>query len=301
MIRGRLSMSGDHGYFPPGSVLRRVQRERAVGLLYGQRALAIGAINPRSFVSTLTHTRAPDRPFHRLAATGKMFEEIYFGTCSQADRVLAAVHGMHEGVRGELQEDAGATPAGTPYAALDPELMLWTIAVSADSALYFYELFVRGLPEADRDAFWADYVRFGALFGMDPAVAPGSWGEFREYFDAKVRGPEAHLTPEALVIGRAVMLEIPTAPSRWPAMRVHNVVIKASLPRRIRKLYGLRFTPADAVAARAAVAAARASRPLTPRTTLRGRCASHFDDVAAAERSRISAGRPSPGALVAAP
>ena len=294
-------MGSDHGYFPAGSVLRRVQRERSVGLLYGQRALAIGAIDPRNFVGTLSHTRAPERPFHRLAATGKMFEEVFFGTCEEADRVLSAVHRMHEGVKGELIEDAGSTPSGTPYSALDSELMLWTISVSADSAVLFYELFVRRLSEADRDAFWADYVRFGALFGMDPAIAPDSWGEFREYFDAKVAGPEAYLTPEALHIGRAVMLEIPTAPSRWPAMRVHNVVIKASLPRRIRELYGLRFTTTDAVAARAAVAAARASRPLTPRTVLRGRCASYFDDVAAAERARIRAGRPSPGALAPAP
>lgn len=290
-------MSADHGYFPSGSVLRRVQRERAVGLLFGQRALAIGAIDPRSFVGTLTHTRAPDRPFQRLAATGKMFEEIFFGTRDDADRMLSAVRRMHEGVKGKLVEDAGATPAGTAYDALDSKLMLWTIAVSADSALHFYELFVRRLSDSDRDAFWADYVRFGALFGMDPAVAPASWAEFRQYFDAKVNGPEAHLTKEALLIGHAVMLEIPTARSRWPAMRVHNVVIKASLPARIRELYGLRFTAADAAAARATVAAARASRPLTPRTALRGRCASYFDDVAAAERARIRSGRSSPGAL----
>ena len=38
-------MAPDHGYFPHGSVLRRVHRERSVGLLYGQRALAIGAID----------------------------------------------------------------------------------------------------------------------------------------------------------------------------------------------------------------------------------------------------------------
>lgn len=294
-------MGSDHGYFPTGSVLRRVQRERAVGLLYGQRALAIGAIDPRNFVGTLSHTRAPERPFHRLAATGKMFEEIFFGTRDEADRVLSAVHRMHEGVEGELPEDAGLTPAGTPYSALDSELMLWTIAVSADSAVHFYELFVRRLQEADRNAFWADYVRFGALFGMDPAVAPGSWGEFREYFDGKVAGPDAHLTPEAVHIGRAVMLDIPTAPSRWPAMRVHNVVIKASLPPRVRELYGLRFGPADAAAARGAVVAARASRALTPRTVLRGRCAAYFDDVAAAERARIRSGRMSPGALAPAP
>lgn len=290
-------MTGDHGYFPTGSVLRRVHRERAVGLLYGQRALAIGAIDPRNFVGTLTHTRARDRPFGRLAATGKMFEEIFYGSKAEADRVLAAVHRMHSSVKGALPQDAGSMQAGTPYNALDSELMLWTIAPAADSALHFYELFVRKLSATERDAFWADYVRFGELFGMDPAVAPESWAEFREYFDARVNGPEAHLTPEALVVGHAVMLEIPTPLSRWPAMRVHNVVIKASLPKRIRELYGLQITAAEGVAAGAAIAASRRARPLTPRTVLRGRCAAHFDLVAEAERALIRQGRSAPGAI----
>lgn len=288
------------GYFPPGSVLRRVHRERVVGLLYGQRALAIGAIDPRNFVGTRTHTRHAAQPFRRLAATGKMFEEIFFGTKAEADRVLAAVHRMHSTVKGELHEDAGSMPTGTPYSALDSELMLWTIAPAADSAIYFYELFVRELPETERDAFWVEYVRFGELFGMSASVAPTSWQGLRDYVDCKINGPNAHLTDEARYVGHAVMMEIPHARTRAPAMRVHNVVMKGSLPPRVRELYGLRWTPADAVAFRAAVAASRAARPLTPRSALRGRCTSFFDDVAAAERARIESGRAAPGALAPA-
>jgi len=287
----------DHGYFPPGSVLRKVHRERAVGLLYGQRALAIGALDPRNFVGTRTHTRYAERPFHRLAATGKMFEEIFYGTKEEADRVLAAVNRMHSTVKGDLPQAAGRMPAGTPYSALDPELMLWTIAPAADSAVHFYELFVRALSEPERNAFWADYVRFGELFGMPASAAPGSWAEFRDYVDGKVNGPDAHLTDEARFVGSAVMFQIPTARSRWPAMRVHNVVMKASLPEMARQHYRLRFTPADAAAARAAVAAARALRPLTPRSALRGRCTAYFDDVAAAERRMLARGRAAPGSL----
>jgi uncharacterized protein (DUF2236 family) len=289
----------DHGYFLPGSMLRRVHRERIVGLTYGQRALAIGALDPRNFVGTRIHTRYADRPFHRLAVTGKMFEEIFFGTRAEADRVLAAVHRMHSTVNGRLPEDAGRMPAGTPYSAFDPELMLWTIAPAADSAVYFYELFVRELSEAERDAFWADYVRFGELFGMPASAAPASWAEFCEFFDAKVNGADIHLTDEARFVGSAVMFQIPTARSRWPAMRVHNVVMKASLPPAVREHYGLRWTRADEAAARAAVAAARALRPVTPRSTLRGRCTSYFDDVDQAERRILARGRPAPGSLPA--
>src|SRR5690242_322178 len=41
----------DDGYFPRRtSMLRRVHEERAVGLLYGQRALCIGALAPLNYV-----------------------------------------------------------------------------------------------------------------------------------------------------------------------------------------------------------------------------------------------------------
>jgi uncharacterized protein (DUF2236 family) len=271
-------------------MLRRVQRERAVGLLYGQRALGIGAIDPRNFMGTLLHDRSADRPFHRLVATAKMFEAIFFGTRAQADRILATVHRMHSAVKGTLPEGAGRFQAGTPYSAHDPELMLWTIAPAADSAVHFYELFVRELSEPERDEFWADYVRFGELFGMPASVAPTSWRGLRDYVDSKINGPDAYLTEEAKVIGRTVMLEIPTSLSRRPAMQVHNLVMRGSLPPRVRELYGLRWTPADAVAFRGAVGAARATQPLTPRTIRRGSCVAQFDDVAAAERKRIANG-----------
>ena len=66
------------GHFPRGrSMLRRVHSERAVGLLYGQRGLAIGALNPRAFVGTWEHTHAQLKPFQRLAHTAKAFEAIF--------------------------------------------------------------------------------------------------------------------------------------------------------------------------------------------------------------------------------
>lgn len=290
----------DDGYFPPGSMLRRVQRERAVGLLYGQRALAIGALDPRNFIGTLRHTGHVDRPFQRLAATAKMFETVFFGSRTEADRVLAAVDRMHARVRGELTEGAGPFPAGTPYSAHDPELMLWTVAVSADSAHHFHELLVGRLTRAESDDLWRDWVRFAELFGMPREVAPGSWAEFREYFDAKLASPASHLTDEARHVGVAVMFEIPTPEWQWPAMRVHNVILRGSLPPRVRELYGLEWTPAHAAAHRAAVLAHRATRPLAPGAVLRGRNTAHFERVAATERRMLAAGRPAPGSLSAA-
>jgi uncharacterized protein (DUF2236 family) len=288
----------DAGYFPRGSsVLRMVQEEKVVGLFYGQRALAIGAIEPLNFIGTRRHTSHPEQPFKRLVATGKMFESIFFGDRRQADKVLAAVHGMHSRVAGEIPEDAGIHRAGTPYSAFDPAAMLWTVAVMADSARVFYELFVRPLSAAERDGLWADYVRFGELFGMPAGVAPGSYREFQAWFDGRIASPDVHLTEEAAETGRAVLLEIPVPASRRIPIRAHNVIQIAMLPPRVRELYGVEYTPAMQRAFRALTVIRRGARPLTPARIRRGSCVKEFEQVARSERALFVAGRPIPGAL----
>jgi uncharacterized protein (DUF2236 family) len=105
----------DDGYFPRGrSVLRHVHEQRAVGLFYGQRALMIGALNPRAFVGTIQHTRGRVRPFRRLAHTAHAFETIFFGARAEADDVLATVGKMHHRVRGSFPRTRGQPPPARP-------------------------------------------------------------------------------------------------------------------------------------------------------------------------------------------
>ena len=177
---------------------------------------------------------------------------------------------MHQHVRGTLPADAGPFPAGTEYSALDPELMLWTVAVIADSARHFYELLVRRLSADEKDALWRDYVRFGELFGMPRDAAPGSYRAFREYWHGQLNGDGAHLTPEAHRLGHAIMFEIPVPATRRPSMRVHNLVMLGALPPRVRDLYGLRYTPAHEVAFRGAVMTLREALRYSPHAIRKG-------------------------------
>jgi uncharacterized protein (DUF2236 family) len=285
----------DDGYFPRGrSMLRRVHEERMVGLLYGQRALCIGAVMPLNYVGTSEHSYAKLTPFRRLVHTGNAFEKIYFGRRAEADEVLAYVRKLHRRVHGVLAEDAGVTPAGTPYSALDPALMLWTVAVIADSAQHFFELFVRRLSDSERDALWRDYLRFASLFEMPLDDAPQTYGDFRSYWNAQLASEELFLTDEARYVGYATAFEIPLPLTHQLAKQVHDLLMLASLPRRVRELYGLSYTTAHALAHRAAVAAARAARQLTPGPLARGWNTGAFNRVAATERRRIEHGRPTP-------
>lgn len=284
----------DEGYFPSGrSVLRRVQGERAVGLLYGQRALMIGALDARNYVGTAEHSRYRDLPFKRLAATGKMFETVFFGTRAEADKVLAVVERMHAPVEGELEADAGPRfPAGTPYRAFDPELMLWTIAVAADSGAYFYDRLVRRMSADEKNRYWADWVRFGELFGMPAEVAPVGWAAFRAYFDGRLASEEMHLTPEARATGFGVAFRIPFGAARLIARDVHNLIMLGSLPAIVREHYGLGWSRRQQLAFEAAVRGLKLSRPISPRPIARGRNGVHFDNVARAEGKLAKQGLP---------
>ena len=172
---------------------RRVHGERSVGLLYGQRALLIGALEPLTYTGTMLSTRSADRPFERLARTAKIQETVLLGTREEADEALAAVHRLHERIKGALPEAAGAHPAGTAYSAFDPELMLWTLAVIADSGRAMYETMVRPLSEDEREGLWQDYVRFGELFGLPRSEVPGSHREFEAWWEGN--SPHPTCTP----------------------------------------------------------------------------------------------------------
>jgi uncharacterized protein (DUF2236 family) len=273
-------------------MLRRVQEERSVGLLYGQRALLIGALDPINYIGTSRHSRYKDQPFKRLAATGRMFETVFFGSRSEADKVLAAVERMHRKVAGEIGEQAGIHPADSRYSADDPTLMLWTIAVAAESSAFFYELLIGGMDEAERDHFWADWVRFGELFGMSADVAPQSWRELKKWFDARLAGNEMHLTEEARRVGFGVAFRVPFRAIQGPLREVHNLLILGSLPQLVRDHYRLGWSAAHQAAYRAAVIGLRASAPITPGVFRRGDSAGHYERIARTEQRLIERGRP---------
>src|ERR1700694_3988121 len=96
------------GYFPKGtSVLHRVMSERAVNLLYGQRALMLGALQPIAFIGTTQRSTANANPWRRLVHTAQMFDAVFFGTRAEADRALAFTRRLHQRVTGTIDAQVG--------------------------------------------------------------------------------------------------------------------------------------------------------------------------------------------------
>jgi uncharacterized protein (DUF2236 family) len=286
-------------YFPPGeSMARRVHGERAVGLLYGQRALLIGALEPLTYTGTMLSTKAGEWPFKRLVRTAKAQEAIFLGTKEEADRILARVRNQHDRVAGTLSEAAGPHAAGAAYSAFDPELMLWTLAVIADSGRAMYETMVRPLAPAEREALWQDYVRFGELFGMPREVAPATYPEFAAWFDAKLVSPDLHATPHALALAPLVAFEQPVPPVVRFNLVAQNLIIKGTLPPRVREIFEIPWGARQESAFRALAATHRRAHALLPYAVRRGRNDYFFDVVATGERRRGGTPTPELGAGV---
>lgn len=265
---------------------RRVHGDRAVGLLYGQRALLIGALEPLTYTGTMLSTSAGDWPFTRLARTAKIQETVFLGTKEEADKALAAVHRLHERVKGEIPDAAGKHPAGSAYSAFDPELMLWTLAVIADSGRAMYETMVRPLSAAEREQLWQDYVLFGELFGLPRDEVPGSYREFAAWWEERMTSPDLQATPHGLEFAPLVAFEQPVPAAARGNIAVQNLVIKGTLPPRVREIFGIRWTPGHERTFRTIAAAHRRARHAFPRPMRRGRNDHFFDVVTQTEHRR---------------
>ncbi len=231
-------------YFDDRSMIRRVHREKVV-LLHGRRALLMQAAHPLAFAGLIAHTGSLDAPYERLARTARVIEAVIFGPRAEADRLTRRVRAMHGRVNGVLTEPAGRFPAGTPYAAGDPQLLLWVLATLADSGLVVHERYVGGLRRSERDAYWRDYRQVGRLFGLTPDQMPDS---LDQYMRAMLAGDDLAVTDTARELAVRIVLHPPVPLAARPVLELANFVTVGLLPGRLRREYRLRWDPARTLA-----------------------------------------------------
>ena len=253
-----------HGYFDDTSTLRRVNREVAVAFS-GPRALLMQAAHPVAFEGFFAVSGALDKPYERLRRTAEVMDTIAFGSRADADRATRRVRAIHKRVRGELEHPAGRFPAGTPFAADDPELLLWVLATLVDSALVVYARYVGSLSEAERDAYWQDYRVIGALFGLQADEMPADIRAFDDYMTGMLDGPDLFVTSAARELALRIVMRPPVPLTRRPVLEVVNFVTVGLLPAQLRRQYGLSWDPVRSLMLRGgAEYAKRVLVPLAP-------------------------------------
>jgi uncharacterized protein (DUF2236 family) len=227
-------------YFSDASMLRRMHRERAM-VLAGPRALLMQAAHPLAVSGLLAHSTSLDEPYERLARTAEVMSTIGWGSRQEADRVTAQVRAAHARVRGRLTEDAGPFPAGTPYRADQPDLLLWILFTLVDSGLVVYPKYVRGLSEREQAAYWEDYRVVGSLFGLRERDMPETLADLRAYRREMLEGGKLVVTDWARSRARQIVLEPPLPWQARPLLETVNFITVALLPNELRRQYA--FSP----------------------------------------------------------
>jgi uncharacterized protein (DUF2236 family) len=255
------------GYFTDDSMLRRINRQRVLALS-GPRALLMQAAHPLAVEGLLAHTDSLGEPYERLQRVAEVLSEIGFGSRQEADRMCRQVRAMHSQVRGELSEDVGAYPAGTPYRADDPELLMWVLFTLIDSALVVYRKYLGELDRHQEVAYWEDYKVVGELFGLERSQMPDTLADLDDYRREMLEGERLFVTDWAREQARQIVLDPPVPVYVRPLVETANFITIALLPDRLREQYG--FSPLPPVALRKALVAGgaeyvkRAVVPLLP-------------------------------------
>jgi uncharacterized protein (DUF2236 family) len=230
------------GLFSDDSMIRRVHREHVVALS-GPRALLMQAAHPVAFAGFFASTGALDDPYPRLERTAAAMNTVLFGEREAAERVTARVRRVHRRVNGTLEHPVGRFPAGTPWAADDPALLLWIVATLVDSALLVYERYVASLSRGEREAYWSDYRRVGRLFGLPDQAVPETLRDLRAYVRDMLAGDDLHVSDQARELGVQIVLHPPVPLAARPLLELANFVTVGLLPATLRRQYRLGWDP----------------------------------------------------------
>jgi uncharacterized protein (DUF2236 family) len=228
---------------PPISI--RINSERIV-LLGWARAILLQLAHPLVAAGVAEHSSFREGRITaalRLHHTVNAMLSLTFG--SEADRTatLARINGIHRRVNGVLRETVGLFPAGTPYSAEDPALLLWVHATLLDSVPLVYEQLVAPLTDAERDAYCIESAPVVRALGAREGE-PRSFRELREYMQGIYASGTLAVGREARELAHAVLAP-PLAWTVAPAAYINRLFTVGLLPPHIRDQYGFAWTADD--------------------------------------------------------
>jgi uncharacterized protein (DUF2236 family) len=227
----------DAGLFGPGSIVWRVHRDRSFPLA-GMRALMVQALHPLAMAGVAQHSDWRRDPFGRLAATSGYVLTVTYGDRAAANEAAARVREVHKHVRGTDPE------TGLPYAAEDPDLLLWIHAALVESIMTIVQRYGRGLDPSDADRYVAEMVPFAEIVGVPKEMVPRSAHALDEY----LRSVELVRITEAARDAIAVVLDPPGLDDDTRELW-HDLaqVATGTLPDWARDAYGFAVPPPESL------------------------------------------------------
>jgi uncharacterized protein (DUF2236 family) len=244
------------GLFGPGSMVWRVDREVAVLLGSGARALLLQVAHPKVAAAVAEHSRYRVDPLGRLHATLDAIYTFAFADSARARAAVQAINRRHAAVR-------GVTPRDESYSALDPHLLLWVYATLVDSSLLAYETFVAPLRAEEREAYYDEMRRMGPLWGIPNESFPDTLPGLRTWMAELIERGEVQVSEQ----GRMAAQFIVRPALRWiPAGVMVPLEMPATwlLPPRLRHQFGFSWGPRRERTMQSLAAASRLIVPHLP-------------------------------------
>ncbi|HET6220438.1 MAG TPA: oxygenase MpaB family protein, partial [Acidobacteriaceae bacterium] len=153
------------GFFGPGSVTWRVNRESVVFLGAGRAAL-LQLAHPWVAAALAQHSNLLHDAVGRFHSTFRVIYTMLFGTRTQALEAAKHLYQRHTSIRGELPHAIGAYAPGEHYEANEVAALRWVYATLVESAMLAYEFVLPPLSPADREQYYAESKQMAALFGI---------------------------------------------------------------------------------------------------------------------------------------
>lgn len=150
------------GYFPEGSVIRRVHGDPTAMLIGGVTALLLQMLHPKVLAGVWDHSNFRADMRGRLHRTARFIAVTTYGAREDADAIVARVNQIHRVV-------AGTLPDGTPYRADDPHLLAWVHVSESIAFLAAWQRYGRApLTPAEQDVYFAEFAILAEKLGTDP-------------------------------------------------------------------------------------------------------------------------------------
>ncbi len=233
-----------NGFFGPGSVTWRVNRESAVFLGAGRAAL-LQLAHPWVAAALAQHSNLLHEPLSRFHSTFRVIYTMLFGTRAQAIEAAKQLYRRHTTIRGELPQSLGAQTPGEHYEANEVAALRWVHATLVDSAILAYEFILPPLSPSDREQYYGESKRMAALFGIPAEALPPDWATFARYTSERFASPDLCVDANALGLAQSVLSGAGTwlRPPHW-----YHALTAFWLPPRLRTAFELSFGARDEAA-----------------------------------------------------
>jgi uncharacterized protein (DUF2236 family) len=262
---------------PASGIVQRINSERIV-VLGWSRAILLQVAHPLIAAGVTQHSSFRGGALQaavRLHHTVSAMLSLMFGDSAQRASAVARIRAIHTTVNGVLRAEVGRFPAGTPYSAEDPSLLLWVHATLVDSTADIYQRVVGPLDRAELDALCREAAPLLHELGGDPSVTPLTWDAMRRYIDGVYASGVLAVSDDARALGQAV-LSPRAAGMVVPFSRTQELLTVGLLPPAVRTAYGFVWTEHQQQRFERQIARLRATRRVTPRFVAHWRMARKF-------------------------